>query len=173
MSQAKLLFHNSLITPVPAPTPNHFPVFPGHKPSTQADRWLLVLSGVCRLDLQGNNPDDWRRETVHIDIDLSPLLKSTIESLGGIIELASSYSFQVAQEASFAAISSVFDKQAGAVDAGFAVDAWRLVLTNDLFNGFDVDVAVRNNNATLHRISFHLTLLGTIHANPLPNNLNP
>ena len=153
-----------LITPVPAPTPFHFPGLPGPKPS--GDRWLLVLTGVCIIDLQGNNPDDWRRETVHIEFELDPLLRSTIESLGGLIEAASSYSFLVTQEASFAAISSVFDKERGAVDAGFAVDAWRLSLDNEVFNGLDVDVAVRNNHATLHRISFHLTLLGKIHANP-------
>ena len=157
---------NALITPVPAPTPNHFPVFPGHKPSTQADRWLLVLTGVCIIDVQGE-PGSWSHKTIHIDIDLSSLLKSTIESLGGIIELASSYSFQVAQEASFATISSVFDQERGGVDVGFAVDGWQLSLVDDFFNGLDVDVAVLNNQATLSRISYHLTLLGKIHATQL------
>jgi hypothetical protein len=160
-----LSLQNSLITPVPAPTPNHFPGLP--KPSAPADKWLLVLTGVYIIDLQGNNPDDWRRETIHIELDPNPLLTSTIDSLGGTIEAVSSYSFLVAQQASFAAISSVFDKDRGAVDAGFAVDGWRLSLDNDVFHGLDVDVAVRNTNATLHRISFHLTLLGTIHGNPL------
>lgn len=164
---------NALITPVPAPTPNHFPVFPGHKPSTQTDKWLLVLTGVCIIDVQGNEPGTWRHETVHIDIDLNPLLTSTIESLGGNTELVSFYSFQVAQEASFAAMSSVFDQERVGVDVGFAVDAWRLSLVDDVFNGLDVDVAVLNNRATLSRISYHLTLLGKIHANPVGNSLHP
>ena len=61
-----LSLQNSLITPVPAPTPNHFPGLP--KPSAPADKWLLVLTGVYIIDLQGNNPDDWRRETIHIEL---------------------------------------------------------------------------------------------------------
>jgi hypothetical protein len=33
------------------------------QPSSISDqKWLLVLTGVGLVDLQGNNPNDWRRE---------------------------------------------------------------------------------------------------------------
>lgn len=153
---------NLVITPVPVLP--HAPVTSIHYKS------LLVLTGVCVIDLQGNNPNDWRRETILIQPDLDTPLQHALESQGSI-SVASSYNFQVDQGAPFAAISSVFEKEAGAVDAGFAVDAWRLSLgSNKVFTGLEVDVAVRNNRATLYRISYHLTLLGTIHSKPLPNH---
>jgi hypothetical protein len=72
----------------------------------------------------------------------------------------------------FAAVSSIFENNTS--DAGFAVDVWRptpFVHTTDVasgnpvdnvFNGIDVDVAVRNDRAILHRVSYHVTLVGKI-----------
>jgi hypothetical protein len=82
--------------------------------------------------------------------------------------------------APFAAVSSIFDKTSGGVDVGFAVDVWRptpFIQTykdsNDnpignVFDGVNVDVAVMNNTATLHRVSYQITLLGKIAFTPNP-----
>jgi hypothetical protein len=49
---------NWLITPAAAAV-NEAP------PSTISDQtWLVVLTGVAVVDLQGDNPHDWRRETL-------------------------------------------------------------------------------------------------------------
>ena len=80
---------------------------------------------------------------------------------------------QLQQSSLYAAVGSVLDFDTGGVDAGFAVDAWRpapLASTLDvsgdpvgqMFRGVDIDVAVRNTHATLHRINYHMTLVGKI-----------
>lgn len=73
----------------------------------------------------------------------------------------------------FGAISSIFDRNQ-AVNAGFAVDVWRPnpfgtvtdVITNQpldrIFTGIQVDVAVRDSDAILHRVSYNICLLGQI-----------
>jgi len=81
----------------------------------------------------------------------------------------------VDQWAPFAAVSSIFARpESGSrVDAGFAVDTWRpspLIhpidfyggYLHDVFNGIEVDVAVRNTSSVLHRVSYHVTLRGRI-----------
>jgi hypothetical protein len=57
---------------------------------------------------------------------------------------------------------------------GFAVDTWRpnhfatgtSVLSNqqvnNIFNGINVDVAVRDTDAWIHRVGYNITLLGKI-----------
>jgi hypothetical protein len=72
----------------------------------------------------------------------------------------------------FAAFSSILVEDTGSVDAGYAVDVWRPNLfstvaaggqsVNNIFSGIEVDIAVRNNRAVLHRVSYHFTLLGKI-----------
>lgn len=137
-------------------------------------KWLLTLTGVGVLDLQGNNVDDWRRETLTIFPDIQTPLRFAIETHGipvppGITTPAIS----LEQWAPFAALSSVFDKDSGGVDAGYAVDVWRPThflsttdaggrLVQQIFTGIDVDIAVRNTKATLHRVSYHILLLGRI-----------
>jgi hypothetical protein len=78
--------------------------------------------------------------------------------------------------APFAALSSVFEKNSGSVDAGFAVNDWRPTPfptganaadvhgnpVSNLFQGINVDLAVRNKNATIYRVSYNITLLGKI-----------
>ena len=81
--------------------------------------------------------------------------------------------FQVEQWAPFAALSSVFN-QGASVNSGFAVDVWRpnpfasginahtnAPLTK-LFSGIQVDVAVRDSDAIIHRLSYNITLVGKV-----------
>jgi hypothetical protein len=60
------------------------------------------------------------------------------------------------------------------INSGFAVDTWRPnsfgaatnVLTNqpvgNLFSGVNADLAVRDNDAWLHRLGYNITLIGKI-----------
>lgn len=70
------------------------------------------------------------------------------------------------------AISSAFHQ--GTEDAGFAVDTWRPhpfsqgafggagEVLNNIYAGIDVDIAVRNNQAWIYRISYEVTLIGLL-----------
>jgi hypothetical protein len=137
---------------------------------------LLVLTGVCLIDLQGNNVDDWRRETITIYPDVATPLQYAVDHYGISVPAGHPGEYPVLsldQWAPYAAFSSIFDKDSGAVDAGYAVDVWRptpFYSTTDvtgsqvgnIFSGIDVDVAVRNDKAWMYRISYHITLLGRI-----------
>jgi hypothetical protein len=70
-------------------------------------------------------------------------------------------------------LSSIFDQDASD-NAGFAVDVWRPTpfgqvqdvltgqLVGNIFNGIDVDVAVRDSDAWIYRVGYNITLLGKI-----------
>jgi hypothetical protein len=146
------------------------------KPSSISEqKWLLVLTGVGILDLKGNNPDDWRRETLVIFPDIGAPLQFAVDrfSIPRPVGQQTQPAFNLDQWAPFAAISAIFDRDTGTVDAGYAVDIWRpnhFFDTADaggnpvhnIFTGIAVDVAVRNDKAVLHRVSYHITLLGKI-----------
>jgi len=146
-------------------------------PSSISDqKWLVVLSGVCTIgNLQGNSPNDWRRETLTIKPDIETPLDSAVQQYSipvpSVPGITSVPVLSLDQWAPFAATSSIWGDDTG--DAGYAVDLWRpthFEPTNDtaghpiagVFSGIDVDVAVRNDRARLYRISFHITLLGKI-----------
>jgi hypothetical protein len=86
--------------------------------------------------------------------------------------------FQVEQWAPFAALSSVFN-QDESVNSGFAVDTWRpnpfdtkvdafsSAMLSNLFTGIRVDLAVRDSDAWIHRVSYSITLLGKIVFSPV------
>jgi hypothetical protein len=143
--------------------------------SISAQKFVVVLTGVGIINLQGNKPNDWRRETVSIFPDIAAPLNFAINKYGipRPVGLKTSPSITLEQWAPFAAVSSEFVAQLGGVNAGFAVDVWRPSPffqttdaagqpVNNIFTGIDVDVAVRPNSATLHRVSYHITLTGRI-----------
>lgn len=144
------------------------------KPSSIKDqKFLLVLTGVGILNLQGNNPHDWRRENLVIVPDVDASLQFAVNRFSIPKPPGSINAFDVDQITPFAAISSSFDKESGSVDAGYAVDVWRpnhFINTTDtagkpahkVFTGISVDLAVRNNKAVIHRVSYQITLLGRI-----------
>jgi hypothetical protein len=146
-------------------------------PKAASHLWLVVLSGVVVIDLQGNNPNDWRRETVTIQPDSLSLALEFALLESGLPLPNGSLGLDLQQWAPFASIGSVFEK-ASSVDAGFAVDAWRAspfeqgtdldgLPTNRLFAGVDVDVAVRNTHATLFRLGYNFTLIGKLGVFPI------
>jgi hypothetical protein len=147
------------------------------QPSSISDqKWLLVLTGVGLVDLQGNNPNDWRRETLEIyptAVDVA--LEHAVNTYGipRPVGLNTRPAINLEQWSPFAAISSNFVRGPSGVDAGFAVDVWRprpFLSTvsaenqpvHNIFTGIEVDIAVRNNRAVLHRVSYHITLLGKL-----------
>ena len=152
------------------------------KPSGISDqKWLLVLTGVGIIDLRGNNANDWRRETLIIYPDMQAPLQYAVNrySIPRPVGLNTRPDLDLEQWAQFAGISSIFNKdseiasETARTDAGFAVDVWRpnpfFSTTdaggrpaNNVFTGIAVDVAVRNHRATLHRVSYHITLVGKI-----------
>lgn len=149
----------------------------------QDQTWLLVLSGVAIVDLKGVTASEWRRETVLLQPELSgplqyAITRYSIPTPPGADGYNFTTSFQVEQWAPFAALSSVFN-QHESVDSGFAVDVWRpnhfetkqdafsSAMLDRLFTGIQVDVAVRDSDAWIHRISYQITLLGKIVFNPI------
>jgi hypothetical protein len=141
-------------------------------------KWLLVLTGVVEADLQGNSTNQWLHETLSFKPHTDAVLNYAIDRYsipepnapgGSFFEIM----FSVEEWAPFAALSSIYDQDASD-NAGFAVDVWRPtpflsgpdVVTNqmvsNLFSGIDVDVAVRDTDAWIYRVSYHITLLGKI-----------
>jgi murein DD-endopeptidase MepM/ murein hydrolase activator NlpD len=150
--------------------------------SIQDQKWLLVLSGVGIVDLKGISPAQWLHETVSIRPNLLGPLQYAINRYAiptppGTVDANYWVGFQVEQWAPFAALSSMFNKDASD-NSGFAVDVWRpnpFAAANDfantqltnLFAGIQVDVAVRDSDAWLYRLSYNITLLGKIVFGPI------
>ena len=144
------------------------------RPSTISDQtWVVVFTGVGILDLRGNNANDWFREILHIFPNITAPLQHAIDkySIPRPVGLNTAAHIELDQWAPFAAVSSTFEEDTN--DAGFAVDVWRPnpffsavdasgTPRNRLFTGILVDLAVRNNRAVMHRVSYHFTLIGKI-----------
>lgn len=147
-------------------------------PSIAGQRWTVTLTGVAIVDSLGTTSADWARETVLLLPGLTLPILSAVRRYGipkppgeegGVYQSH----VQVEQWAPHVALASVFDRHQ-AVDAGFAVDRWRAApmatgvdfFTGERFGsiwgGLEVDLAVRDSDAVLHRIAYHITLSGRI-----------
>ncbi len=158
---------NWLITPVARAVNEAAPSGIGEQ------KWLLTLSGVAIPDVKGS-AFDWFRESLVIQPDLRGPINQAVSRFGipRPDEAAHHPQFAVEQWAPFAAISSISDLD-NVGKAGFAVDVWRprpfwtgkdangREVTN-LWDGIEVDVAVRDAEARLNRVSYQITLLGRI-----------
>lgn len=159
---------HSLITPVALAVGETPPAKIGKQ------RWMVMLSGVALVDLKGALANDWLRETAVIDLDLRPtlqrmILRHSIPEPAGNAHFAA---LQIEDLAPFASPSAVFNQpQSG--QAGYAVDAWKPLLTTEtdgvtgqtlprIFRGLNVDLAVRNRGAVIHRVGYSVTLIGRI-----------
>lgn len=156
-------------------TPAALAVNEAQPASIRLQKWQVVLSGVGIVDFRGNNEHDWRRDTLSIFANIITAPLQYVSNRFGISspDPDAQMGFELDQWALFAASSSTFSREDGTVDAGFAVDQWRQMfnsgfdeITNTevkrVFNGINVDIAVRNDKAVLHRVSYHITLLGRI-----------
>ena len=146
----------------------------------QDQTWLLVLTGVAIVDIKGTSTGQWLHETVSI----RPVLQWPLEEAINWYNIPTppgsegvdwSLAFTIIRQSSayFAAPSSMYNAGVS-VNSGFAVDLLGRnpyaqgtdILTNtpvgNLFQGITVDVAVRDTDAILHRVSYHITLVGKI-----------
>jgi hypothetical protein len=148
----------------------------------QDEKWLLVLSGIATLNVKGNSESQWRHETVSVRPDLTGPLQyaithHNIPTPPGSLGATYLAGFQVEQWVPFAALSSMLN-MGESINSGFAVDVWRpnpfgtmtgfsnTEVTN-LFNGIQVDIAVRDTDAILSRLSYNIALLGRIVFGPV------
>lgn len=165
---------NWLITPAALAVGQHPPT------NIHDQKWLLVLSGVVMANLQGTTANDWLRETLSFLPDMAgpnnsgPLNWAIAQfSIPKPVNKSYSTAFSVEEWAPFASLSAMFD-QNQSINAGFAVDVWRPtpfstgtdaisnLPINNIFNGINVDVAVRDSDAWLYRVGYNITLLGKI-----------
>ena len=157
-------------------------------PQTILDqKWLLVLSGVVLANQQGNSNAAWLDETVtflpgnSLSLGLGP-------SEGPLKYAISHYSiptpspnprdfdivFSLEEWAPFVSLSAIFD-QDESINAGYAVKVWRprhfmhalsypdvTQPIHRIFTGISVDVSIRDNDAFILRLGYHITLLGRI-----------
>lgn len=141
-------------------------------------KFLFMLSGIVVIDFKGNSGSAWRHETFSIRPDLINPLTWAIDQ-NGITRppgtQGSNYypAFQVEQWVPYGAPSSMFNKDQS-INSGFAVDLWRPnpfatgrdpvsnAPVNQLFAGIQIDTAVRDTDAHLHRLSYQVSLIGRI-----------
>jgi tetratricopeptide (TPR) repeat protein len=135
--------------------------------------WLLVLTGVAMATVKGESGAQWKHQTVSMRPSLLGPLQYAINTYGIPIPQGAALTFQVEQWAPFASLSSIFN-QDHSVNSGFAVDLWRPNPFNSathavtdapvdrLFEGIQVDVAVRDTDAYIFRLGYSITLLGRI-----------
>lgn len=138
----------------------------------KGQKWLIVLSGVGITDVKGEG-SNWFRLTLDMQPDILPPLDHAINKHQIQKPSNAAVAFQVEQWAPFAAVSSMFNQNVS-VNSGFAVDRWRAIFDNNkvdavtnqtltnIFRSIEVDVAVRDIDAILHRVSYNITLLGKI-----------
>jgi hypothetical protein len=155
--------------------------------SIHDQKWMLVLSGVVIANERGDNSGNWNHETVFFMPDMAgsdapgatsgPLNwaigRWSIPRPPGAQGAQYLIRFSVEEWSPFAALGAVFN-QGQSINSGFAVNTWRPnnfgvgtdVLTNrpvgNLFAGIKVDLAVRDHDAWLQRLSYHITLIGRI-----------
>jgi hypothetical protein len=159
-------------------TPAALAVNEGKPATIYGQKWLLVLSGVAVVNLQGTTGAQFLYETLVIYPAFRDPLKSAISQYAiptpeGTEGTNYHVDFQLIQWAPFAAPSAAL----GIANTGFAVNVWRPhsfrtgtdVFTgnplNNLFDGIEVDVAV--TDTWLLRVSYNITLLGFIVFTPV------
>ncbi|MBA3284979.1 MAG: hypothetical protein H0U27_07965 [Nitrosopumilus sp.] len=168
---------NYLVTPAAYSVNQNLPQ------SINDQKWHLSLSGVAIADFKCNSNNDWSGETLQLSPDIrTPIQYAinnfsiqvpanppyTVEGDGSI-----AYLFNVEQYTIVSALGSIFDKNT-AVNAGFSVNTWRPVpfaringennapTLNRIFKGILIDVATRDIDAFLYRVSFQINILGKI-----------
>ena len=157
----------------------------GPNPAIQAalrdQLWLVTLTGMVGTEFTGTLANDWNRETLALRPGIAAALERVVAAHGIARPPNSIPVFEVEQAAPFASVSAALGPAppppsplgARGTQAGFAADAWRVDLTsetelptkvvlNRIFVGLSVDLAVRNRGASIHRVSYIVSMLGRI-----------
>ncbi|MGB8386215.1 MAG: hypothetical protein WCG47_34105 [Dermatophilaceae bacterium] len=138
-------------------------------------RWIFGLSGVVLVDLVGTSNATWRHEQLLISPNLGSALipaltRYSIPTPPGTPGKDWAPWLQVEDSLPIAMLGSIFDANES-INAGFAVDAWTTqtrpgteagtgATVQGLISGLVADLAVRDNDAILHRVSFSLLAQG-------------
>lgn len=159
-------------------------------PTTILDqKWLLVLSGIVEANLQGNSNAAWLNQNVSflpgnspslgIEIDQGPLnyaigRYSIPRPSDNAADYYTVFSLEDGGWAPFVCLSAIFD-QNESINAGYAVNDWRpnhfyqalkypqiTEPINNIFTGINVDVGISDNDAFILKLSYNITLVGTI-----------
>jgi hypothetical protein len=157
----------------------------GRAPPTSIEQqfFQLTLTGVVTLDFKGAENGQWRRDIIHIGPDLSGPAKTASSRFGVRLPPGQSGSdylthFQADQWAPHIGLSAMFNKD-HSVNSGFEVAVWRpnpFFKDKDIFTGVEVsnlwsgaqaDIAVRDRDAELLRLSYHMTVIGKFVFSPL------
>jgi hypothetical protein len=140
-------------------------------PATIADqRWIFQMNGVAVVNVQGKTNVDWFRDQLLISPNLGAALTPALGRYSIPPVTGATPWMQVESSIPFATLSSIFD-QHEAIDMGFAVDRWQMQTRpgteagtgrtlQSLLSGMIVDVAVRDSDAVLHRVSYNITVQG-------------
>lgn len=141
------------------------------RPATIADqRWIFQMNGVALVDMRGKTTASWVHDQLLISPNLSTALTPALSRYAIPPVPGATPWMQVESSIPFATLSSIYD-QHHAVDMGFAVDRWRIQTRpgteavtgqtlQNLLSGMVVDLAVRDSDAILHRVSFNITVQG-------------
>lgn len=142
-------------------------------PSSIADqRFIFQTNGVAIVNMPGQTTVDWSRDQALISPNMGDAFKAITTRHNIPIPTGTFPWFQVDSVIPFATLSSIFDRHQ-AIDAGFAVDRWSFRTRTgtgpqpgqtfrSLFDGLLVDLAARDNDAVIHRISYHITVQGRV-----------
>lgn len=138
-------------------------------------RWVFGLSGVVLVDFTGTSNATWRHEQLLISPNLGSALipalgRYSIPTPAGTPGKDWAPWVQVEDALPLATLGSIFDAHE-AINAGFAVDGWTVqtrpgteagtgATVQGLLSGLVADLAVRDNDAILHRVSFSLLAQG-------------
>jgi hypothetical protein len=150
-------------------------------------KWLMTLSGVGMVNLEGNSQAQWLQETLLLLPTIIDPMHYAIATHGiptpqGSEGSQYALAFQVEQWSPYASISSIFN-QGQSLNSGFAVDVWRPnhfgtgvdafshQAVGNLYSGLQVDVAVRDTDAWLYRVGYNILLLGRIVFLTIPETL--
>lgn len=133
-------------------------------------RWIFQMNGVAIIDVKGQANGDWFRDQLLISPNLGTALTPALARYSIPPVAGATPWMQVESSIPFATLSSIFD-QHQAIDMGFAVDRWQMQTRpgteagtgqtlQNLLSGMIVDLAVRDSDAILYRVSYSITVQG-------------
>jgi len=145
--------------------------------SIAEQRWIFQTNGVALVDMKGKSTATWYQDQLLISPNLGDPFMSALSrySIPGPPGTPGRDWFpwmQVENWYPFATLSSIFN-QNQSINSGFAVDRWHpqsrpgteAVTGNTLqglLSGMLVDLAVRDTDAILHRVSYSIVVQGKI-----------
>jgi hypothetical protein len=131
------------------------------------NKWLLIVSGVVIINVTCGQNSGWLRDTVRILPNFTDPFTFAGNDLNN-----NTVVFETQQYATYGSLASIFDKNTS-VNAGFAVDAFRPFFSDGgrgmgNGSGIDLDIAVQDVDATIFRVAYELTGVGSFIVTPLP-----